>query len=255
MQLYLTVSPREFREASRYPCRFAHAAYRVGEGGGLLRSSLLVRTQGGLMVLSDQNCPAIGTPGQLSRQIWQECGFRSFGGVLADFEAPPSPDRIKFLERLCAILRSHNRRLYLPEAYAKRVSGSIAVICTAISGGNFTQRLEEAVSAFGGGHVALDVQRLTMDFPLPSPTGEGVPISPQQLRQLLEEVRPNTFYSRDLCAKYFTYTREEQAHFVVFDDADTLRRKLHTGRDLGFSAAFLMYPEAADLLPALFSAL
>ena len=156
-------------------------------------------------------------------------------------------------ERLCAVLRGHNRRLYLPESCAGRVPGSIAVVGTAISGGSFRQRLEEAVSAFGGGRLALDVRRLTMDFSLPSPSGEGAPISPQQLRELLEELRPNTFYSRDLCAKYFTYTRAEQAHFVLFDDADTIRRKLHTGQNLGFSAAFLLYPECVDLLGPLFA--
>ena len=253
MQLYLIVSPGELRAASRWPCRFAHAAYRIGAGGCLMRSSLLVNTRGGLMVLSGRDCPAIPSPESLSRQVWQECGARGFAGVLADLEGPLPADRLKFLERLCAVLRGHNRRLYLPESCAGRVPGSIAVVGTAISGGSFRQRLEEAVAAFGGGRLALDVRRLTMDFSLPSPSGEGTPISPQQLRELLEELRPNTFYSRDLCAKYFTYTRAEQAHFVLFDDADTIRRKLHTGQNLGFSAAFLLYPECVDLLGPLFA--
>ena len=62
------------------------------------------------------------------------------------------------------------------------------------------------------------------------------------------------FFSQDLCARYFTYTREGETHFVLFDDADTLQQKLQTGTRMGFSAAFLMYPEVRDLLPQLFPA-
>ena len=41
-------------------------------------------------------------------------------------------------------------------------------------------------------------------------------------------------------------------HFVLFDDAETLRRKIRLGRSLGCAAAFLMFPEVEDLLPSLF---
>ncbi len=61
----------------------------------------------------------------------------------------------------------------------------------------------------------------------------------------------SVFYSHDLCAKYFTFTDVEESRFVLFDDADTLRRKLRMGQDLGFTAGFLMYPEVEDILPEL----
>ena len=35
---------------------------------------------------------------------------------------------------------------------------------------------------------------------------------------------PSVFFSHELCAKYFTYQRDGRAHFVLFDDADTIRR-------------------------------
>ena len=45
----------------------------------------------------------------------------------------------------------------------------------------------------------------------------------------------SVFYSHDLCAKYFTFTDAEDSRFVLFDDADTLRRKLRMGQcNLGF---------------------
>ena len=52
-------------------------------------------------------------------------------------------------------------------------------------------------------------------------------------------------------AKYFTYTAEGGTHFVLFDDVETLRRKVRLAQELGIQKAFLMYPEVADLLPEL----
>ena len=48
--LYLAVSPREAQDAARYPCRLAYAAYRMGPESGLLRQSLPLNTQGGLLL-------------------------------------------------------------------------------------------------------------------------------------------------------------------------------------------------------------
>ena len=248
MQLYLTVTPGDLPGAGGFGVRMAHVAYRIGPGSVLLRQNLLLRTQGGLLTLSDVDAPAIGRPEQLARQIWQECGLRGYSGVLADFESAPADDRTALLVRLRAILQANRRRLYVPEVYGPRVPGATVVICTALSGGSFRQRLQEAADRWGAGHVALDVQRLIMDFPLPSPTGEGTPLTAPELEKLREELKPSAFYSRELCARYFTYTQNGKSHFVVFDDADTMRKKIQTGSAMDFPAAFLTYPEVKDLL-------
>ena len=144
------------------------------------------------------------------------------------------------------------RPVYVPESYAA-ASGAIPLICTAISGGNFVQRLQEAAAGRDrAGGLALDVQRLRMDFTLPAQSGEGRPLSGRELQDLLDRESPSVFFSQDLCARYFTYARDGETHFVLFDDADTLSQKLRTGGNMGFAAAFLMYPEVQDLLPKLF---
>lgn len=63
----------------------------------------------------------------------------------------------------------------------------------------------------------------------------------------MERESPAVFFSQELCARYFTYSRGGDTHFVLFDDADTLNQKLKVGASLGFSAAFLMWPEIRDL--------
>ena len=92
--------------------------------------------------------------------------------------------------------------------------------------------------------------------PLPDGTGQAVwpwmSSGGRELQDLLDRESPSVFFSQDLCARYFTYARDGETHFVLFDDADTLSQKLRTGGNMGFAAAFLMYPEVQDLLPKLF---
>ena len=252
MQIYLATTPENLREALRYTDRAAHVAYRVGRDGHLTRQNLLARTQGGLMVLGDQDCGAIRDSGALVREVWRECGNRGFPGVLADFEQPPSADRTAFLEALSTVLARNNRALFVPEAYGQQVPRARVLICTAISGGTLRTRLEEAAGTFGIQRLALDLQRLRMSFPLPCPTGEGGPLSGEALSELLSRKGPGVFYSADLCARYFTSTGDGESRFVLFDDAGTLRRKIQMGNELGIGTGFLMYPEVSDLLPELF---
>lgn len=252
MQLYLAVTPDKLREAARYTDRLAHVAYRVDRDGHLARRDLLARTRGGLLVLGDRDCGEIRDISMLCREVWRECGNRGYGGVLADFEQPEAGDRVAFLEALSRVLVRNNRRLFVPEGYGSQVPQAIVLICTALSGGNLRHRLEECAQRFGKGRLALDLQRLRMSFPLPCPAGEGEPISGPELAGMLERKGQSVFYSNDLCAKYFTFTDVGNSRFVLFDDADTIRRKLRLGQELGVNHAFLMYPETEDLLPELF---
>lgn len=50
----------------------------------------------------------------------------------------------------------------------------------------------------------------------------------------MAEESPSVFFSQDLCARYFTYTRNGETHFVLYDDADTLSQKLRTGAARAF---------------------
>ena len=255
LQTYLSVTPEELRDAAgKYAGSFAHVAYRIGPGSTLLRRSMLLQTRGGLLSVSDRDAPPIDDPQALSAAVLRECGRRAFTGVLLDFEERPRRDRLAFVTRLDRALSAARRALFLPERYAQAAPSGVPLLCTAISGGSFSQYLQEAAARQGGAaRLALDVQRLRMDFPLPAPSGEGEPLTEEAFRRLTERERPAVFFSQDLCARYFTYTRDGHTHFVLFDDADTLAQKLRMGGAMGFSAAFLMWPEVRDVAPRLFS--
>lgn len=252
MQLYLAVTPDKLPEAARFTNRLAHVAYRVGQDGRLNRRDLLARTRGGLMVLGDHDCGPVRDIQVLCRDVWRECGNRGYGGVLADFEQPAATDRTAFLDVLSRVLSRNGKVLFVPEAYGSQVPQASVLICTALSGGNLHQRLEEGIRQFGRERVVLDLQRLRMSFPLPCPSGEGEPLSRERLAEMLAEKRQSVFYSGDLCAKYFTFIDNENSRFVVYDDVDTLRRKMQLGQELGIGTGFIMYPETEDLLPEIF---
>jgi hypothetical protein len=61
----------------------------------------------------------------------------------------------------------------------------------------------------------------------------------------MDRLRPAVFFSRELCARYYTYaSRENGAHFVLFDDGDTLGRKAEVARQAGIHTFLTPWAEA-----------
>lgn len=202
------------------------------------------------MVISDRDAPPVTRPDLLCRQVLQECLTRDFSGIVLDFERTPSPDRVAFLRQAEQTVPSYRRTLFVPESYAAYTQSATILICTALSGGSLQQRLTQAVSQYTPARVSLDAQRLMMDFPMPAPSGTGVPLSVKELQARM--TGRSIFFSEALCAHYFTYQIGNTAHFVLFDDVDTLRRKTELAAQLGIETAFFMLPEVSDLLDDLF---
>lgn len=253
LQVYLSITPGQLQEASRYTRSFAHVAYRIGPESTLLRQSLLVQTRGGLLSLSDRDAPPVEEPEKLATAALRECVRRNYSGVILDWESKSRGDLIMLTGSLSNLLTRNRLVLYVPEHCATAAPSASVLVCTALSGGNLTQRLRDAASACGAGRMALDLERLIMDFPLPCPSGQGRPMRRDELAALMARESPSVFFSPDLCARYFTYCQEKETHFVLFDDADTLLQKLRIGGSLGAVAGFFQYPEVNDLLPKLFA--
>ena len=243
MQTYVAVTPREYR--ADLCCRAAHAAYRIGPDSTLLRQNPLPREKGGLLMIGDADTPPVHAPGTLCEAVLRECARRGAEGVLLDFEQAPRPDLRVFAGKLESALARKQFTLFLPQSYAAD-SAAFVLVGTALSGGNLREHLCEAAKRYGR-RLTLDVERVRMDFPLPCHTGKGISLSASELSALLEQSRPSVFFSPDLCARYFTYKGEHGTRFVLFDDAETVKRKLRLGRELGAAAAFFLWPEVRDI--------
>ncbi len=250
MQLYLAATPDRLTDARIYTSYIAHVAYRIGDDGALYTQALPSSLRGGLMVLRDSEAQ-IHSPDTLCREILRHCLSRNYSGIVLDFIQAPNAQRSSFAQKLSRLVKQYGRRLYVPEPYAETEYASV-LICTALSGGSLRQRLEQAAAQYGTERIALDLQRLAMDFTLPAPSGEGTPLTIRELQHLM--TGHATYFSEELCARYFTYRHSGNTHFVLFDDAATLQRKMELAQQIGIQNGFLMFPEVEDLLPQLFPA-
>ena len=244
MQLYLAAAPCYLPEARRWGLPIAHAAYRIDSGGRLAALALPPEVRGGLLLVTGTDCAAPPQPEALARDILRQCLQRDYSGVV--LEPVLTAAAMTALESLC---RRYGRTLYIPERCGGQMPDARVVVSTALSGGTLRRRLEEVCRRFGPRRIALDLACVRADFSLPAPYGDGTALTARQLAALREQ-RP-VFFSPELCARYFTYGQGGMTHFVLFDDADTLRRKVGLGTELGIAAGMLSLPEAAEALPGL----
>ncbi len=225
-------------------------AYAANGSSELLRhDALLPDMRGGLMGLSLRS-QRLSQPDGLCRAILAECRARGFEGVLADAEGERTAQSVFFLDTLGYQLACEGRELFVPLSHA--VPSARLLVGTAISGGTLEQHLCSCIERFGTARLALDCERLSMDFALPCRRGEGTPLSPQEIEALRLRVGSPAFFSKELCCNYFSYCAEGRAHFVAFDSAETIARKLALAEHLGIGTAFFMYPEVYDLAEKLF---
>ena len=250
MQLYLTTTPDHLEECLPLTDRLAHVAFCIGGDGALLCRPLPETLRGGLLVLREEAAFPQQSAMALSREVLRLCLRRSFSGVVLDLPSAPCAGSLALAQQLDALCLRYGRRLYVPPACADAAPHAQVLVCTALSGGSLAELLAEACSRYGPERIALDLQRLMMEFPLPCPTGVGTPLTVQELRQ--RQQSRSVYYCDGLCARYFTRQQNGMTQFILFDDADTLRRKITLAEGMGIGEGFFMWPEVADIAGALF---
>lgn len=249
IKLLLTVPPTHLRQVQSLGLPLGHMAYRIGTDCRLLRSDIPINLRGGVMVLSDTGFGNTGNPKFLSQQIIRECSVRGFDGILCDFDQPPTPLLRQIVSNLSELSCQRGWPLYIPLEYASASKKAKLLIPSALSGGSLELRLQELADLYGAQRLTLAVDRMAEDFFLPAPSGSGVPLSREELSSRIERLQPSIFFSRELCAHYFTYmSRESGAHFVLFDDSASIRLKFQVARQAGISDAVLAYPQLDDIL-------
>ena len=111
------------------------------------------------------------------------------------------------------------------------------------------ERFASAAEKFGQQRILVDLERNCEDFSLPAPDGCGKRLTLSQLDDMFLRLLPVPFFSGELCTYYFTYKdRNECAHFVLFDNAASIRKKIETAKSLGINHFLLLYPEVSEIL-------
>jgi hypothetical protein len=197
-------------------------------------------------VFSDCPHPLTLPPDRLAFTIIKECLRRAARGLLLDFDTQDE-SRGQLITQLSRLLPGKGITLFVPEYYAPAAPQARILISSALSGGTLEDRLSDALSRFGPERTVLALERRAEDFSLPAPDGCGTPLTDLQLQQMLERLRPAVWFSTPLCARYFTYlTAAGAVRFVLFDDTDTLSKKLETARRVGLRRFLLPWDEVSS---------
>lgn len=250
--LYLLTPPQHQTRAAAYGLTLAHMAYRVGEGPHLFRTQLPAPLNGGIMVLDNQGFNGTGKAELFCQEIVRECAARNFQGVFCDFEEPAPPVLERVIALLAPTFQKRGWSLYASRRYAGHVPGAKVVVSTALSGGSLRHHLREAIDTYGLERVVLGLQWSCEDFTLPARNGSGTPLTYEELAELRKKRRPSVYFSDDLCAHYFTYMPTGGIpHFILFDDAVSMERKLLLAQEMGIREAFLPDPEEGEELSKL----
>ena len=247
-RLMIAAKPGEVTSAGAWGRPLAHLAYRVGEGPHLFRANGPVTPQGGMMVMDDRGFSGGGEPGGFCNEVLRECAARRFTGVVCRFQGRPVPVLAEAVGKLGELCRSRGLECFVSEPYGAAAPAAGVLVSTALSGGSLQGRLAEAAESFGADRLALWVERTAEDFLLPSPKGTGAPLTVEELERRRAEYGADVFFSAELCAHYFTYMAGEKGHFVLFDDAGSIRKKLRLAENLGIRTAFLPCESMGDVL-------
>ena len=224
-----------------------HLCLGLRPDGGLRRLTLPGQADGGCYLgvcdLGLTRCSATACD-----QLIEEAGRLDASGLVADCERDTAPVR-EFLSALDGRCAARGLPLFVPLARADCVRDAVVIADTAISGGSLCDRFGTLLSRYPG-RVAADLRPVSRDFLLPAADPEGTPLSAGERDALREQTGAQTFFSRELCARYFTYMDGGgSGHFVLFDDADTLRDKCRCLESIGVRQVFARYPDVRALLP------
>lgn len=238
MQFYLAAGAGDTLPRGHF--RPVWAVYRLGPR--LLSALGNAPAQGGLMLIGDS--PECGSDDVLARDILRECLRRSYDGIVLDWHHSGTEHGglTARVDRLCG---QYGRRLFVPEQYAAHAPQATVLVNTAVTGGTLKSCLDEGVRRFGASRLALDLERMRLDFTLPHTMNVRLPLTAEELRRLREG--KSVYFSDDLCARYFTYRSGSENHYVLFDDAQTLRKKADMAENRGIREGFFMLPEVADI--------
>lgn len=218
----------------------------IGRGGRVTRLSLPARLEGCYLGVSDLGLDG-DIPGFCAEALLHEAKKQNMRGIFADIEAD-SPATRALLGPLDRLLHEAGLPLFVPLRQAGAVEHALLVAETAISGGSLDGYFEELQRQYPG-RIAATLRPVSADFRLPAQDSEGRPLTEKERRALQHTCGAQAFFSRELCAKYFTYMDERQnGHFVLYDDCSTLEAKLRRLDTLGVKHIFALYPDVAALL-------
>ncbi len=200
-------------------------------------------TRGDLLGIVDQG-GSVRSPELFASSACSLAQSRNCSGILSDFQRPELAAAVTALDRHAARLRL---TCTIPQQLIEHAPNSLCLVDTAISGGSLERHLTQLIEDYGRERLVVQLVRSCAVFSIPSAQADGIPLHFEDIPTLCHTYGAVPFFSRELCAKYFTYTDNGQPHFVLFDDPETLHAKRQLLHTLGLDHQILVFPDAAEL--------
>ena len=243
----IVAAPPEFSAAAKRPgCAVGHMSYKIGRGFRLYRSRHAPVTDGGFMVLDTTEFIGGGPLAALVADVTDECRRRGFRGVVVDTESG-SLSQLALSKTLAKMAAQRGLLYFVPESLAKSGENAIVKVSTALSGGTLKRHISDAQKKYGVRRVALEIERVCMDFTLPAHGGVGKELTKETLSELIDRHKSAPLFSSDLIVNYFTYRDNKDVHFVLFDNAKSIEKKLRYASRAEIEHAFLRYTSITDI--------
>lgn len=247
--LVLVCTGRDTARAAGQGMPVLHLCLGITPKGALQRLQLPTAQANCLLGLCDPPLDlAICNPERLAADLVFEAKRTGAPGVFADFEHD-TPRGRALLSAFDTALHEADIPFFVPLACGRQLTHAVLTTPTALSGGSLTAYISSLQGIYGAARIAAFLQPVSQDFTLPSTSPNGKTLTKTEREALLAHTGAQAFFSRELCAKYFTYTDTDgRAHFVLFDDASTLEAKLAQLTGCGVQTVFALFPDAAELL-------
>lgn len=225
---------------------------KLTESGELHRVGMLAQTQRSYLGIRELPLSISGiNPARIAKDLLYEAERTQTLGVFADFERQ-SDVASSLLKEIDHALHENGIAFFVPVAYAHVTRHAVITFETAISGGSLSGRVEQLRQEHGERCLAAFIQPVSNDFSIPSNTADGKPLLEAERESLARSAEAQSFFSKELCAKYFTYADAlGVSHFVLYDDGVTMRAKLSLLAGLGIETVFVLDQDAPPLLQQL----
>ncbi len=170
-QIILVAPPESVADAVGTGLKVAYMIYRIGRGYHLFRAERAPAADGGLLVLDTDGFSGGGPSDALLSEIIGECRRSGFDGIVLDIGRSFAKPLFPLARELGAEAQKNGLRLYVPENMAASCENAFVLLPTALSGGTLHEHLVSALGRYGVGRVALEIERVRMDFTLPASSG------------------------------------------------------------------------------------
>ncbi|MEG2939528.1 MAG: hypothetical protein RR829_04805 [Oscillospiraceae bacterium] len=243
MKTFIVTTAEDAKGATSFNAPPVYLFYRLSHDGGLMRASLPMTAKGGVMGVyhnPDLDWGKVDSE-RLAREIIGECGRRGYAGVLLDFEE--CMESAVCAQKVGTELKARGIVYFVPLRICASCPSAKIIIPSAINGGSYDEMLQAYAAKFGADRLCLEVVRVSRDYIMPVEGGDGQRISMGRLEEIKNKSGAQEYFSKELCAKYFTYLQDGQVHFVLYDDVGTAAAKIERASEAGYIGAFLLYSE------------